>query len=95
MLDVEKEYKVLRNKLMRYKTKRLLFECGCITGYVTEIKLVQDPYFPSDKAIEVRGLAGFDTKERVLMTITNRWSKGKHYKYWKDYHILEHFPNNM
>lgn len=93
MIDVEREYKILTNKLTRYKTKKLGFECGCVTGYVTEIKLVQDQNFPSDKAIEVRGLAGLDSKERVLMTITERWRKGKDYKYWSEYHILEHFPN--
>lgn len=94
MIDVEKEYKVLVNKLNKYKTKKLCFECGVATGYVTQINLVEDPYtgISADKAIEVRGLAGMDAEERVLMVITSRWRKGKDYKYWKDYHILEYFP---
>lgn len=92
MIDVEREYKVLQNKLHRYKNKRLGFECGCACGYVTEINLIDDPYGVG-KAIEVKGMAGMDAKERVLMTITSFWRKGKDYRYWSDYHILEHFPD--
>lgn len=94
VLDVEREYKVLTNKLNRYKKRKLGFECGVVTGYVTEINLVEDPdaKFPWDKAIEVKGFAGFDENEKVLMLITEKWVKGKDYKYWSEYHILEWFP---
>lgn len=94
MLNVEKEFKVLTNKLNRYKTKKLGFECGMVTGYVTEINLVEDPNakFPWYKAIEVKGYAGFDRNEKVLMLITDKWTKGKDYHYWSEYHILEFFP---
>ena len=92
MIDVEKEYKVLLNKLNRYKTQKLGFECGCATGYVTEINLIDSPYIDGEKAIEIKGVAGLDTQERVLMTISKLWRKGTDYKYWKDYHILEYYP---
>lgn len=93
MIDVEREYKALKNKLNKYKTKKLGFEYGMSCGYVTQVNLVEDPFskYPWKKAIEVRGLAGFDAHERVLMYITENMSKGKDYKYWKEYHILECF----
>ena len=94
MLDVEKEFKTLQNHMNRYKTKRLSFECGVATGFVTAINLVDNPYYADgSKVIEVRGIAGFDAKEQVLMTITDLWRKGVDYKYWRDYHILEYFPD--
>lgn len=92
MLDVNKEFKVLTNKLNRYKTRSLAFECGCATGYVTGINLIDNPYGCGGKAIEVRGIAGCDASERVLMIVTDLWRKGKDYKYWPEYHILEYFP---
>lgn len=95
MIDVEKEYKALKNHFNKYKTKKLGYECGMITGYVTAVNLVQDPNskFPWVKAIEIKGVAGFDTTEKVLMLITENWTKKKDYKYWREYHILEYFPH--
>ena len=97
MIDIQKEYKVLLNHFNRYKTKVLGFECGCVVGYVTEINLIQDPEsnYPWDKAIQVRGIAGMDDKERELMVITEKMKKGKDYKYCYQYHILEFSPRAL
>ena len=99
MLDVKREHEILCNTMNRYKTKKLGFECGCVTGVITKINLIEDPYMSrvwryaedAPKAIEVRGIAGMDSNERVLAVITERWKRGKQYKYWRKYHILEVF----
>ena len=88
MLDVEREFKSLLKKLNRYKNKKLGFECGVTCGIITAIELINED---ESDLIEVRGIAGVDSKEKVLMTIDPRWRKGRDYKYWKEYHILELF----
>ena len=90
MIDLDREYKALRNHLNRYKKKRLAFECGCATGYVSDIRIV-DHGDGIPRHIEVIGRAGFDTRDHVILAIFDYMKKGTDYKYWREYHILERF----
>ena len=94
MLDIRREYEALNKRLTRYKTKPLGFEYGCLCGKVTKINLIRIKDNTSWKgyseAIEVVGVTLSD-KEHRLMVLTEDSVKGKDYKYWWEYHILEKF----
>lgn len=86
MIDINKYYTTLVNYLNKYKTKKLGFECGVACGYVTRIELNK-----KDKELILYGLAGWESEERILMIIIENMTKGKEFKYWKQYHIFERF----
>lgn len=57
-------------RLLKFKNDssgHLAFECGCITGYVTDIVYV--PY-TTGEVIYILGVAGSETEERILLTLT-------------------------
>lgn len=97
-MDIRKEYEGLSKRLNRFKTKPLGYEYGCVMGKVTKVKLVKivdTRYFKGySEAIEVIGLTTSD-KEHVLMLITEDTVKGKDYKYWWKYHVLEKFSRDF
>lgn len=90
MIDLDREYKALRNHMNRYKRKRLGFECGCACGYVADVRMVERTG-DIPRHIEVIGQAGFDAKDRVILAIFDHMKKGRDYKYLKEYHILERY----
>ena len=84
MVNINNYYVTLNNYLNKYKTKELGFECGVACGKITRV-------VKEDNEIIIFGIAGFESKERILMTITENMTKGKEFKYWKKYHIFERF----
>ena len=86
MIDINKYYTTLNNYLNKYKTKELGFECGVACGKVTKIILDKE-----ENKILIYGIAGWESEERILMIIAENMTKGKEFKYWKQYHIFERF----
>ena len=86
MINLDKYYITLNNYLNKFKTKELGFECGVACGKVTKIEFNKE-----EDEILVIGIAGWENNERILMIITENMTKGKEFKYWKQYHIFERF----
>lgn len=98
-------------RLMKIKTecekkledKILPFECGCVCGYVTDLKYISRHYSEAihryiDDVLEVWVQTAFQKEPELAFTITiddvcKRYQDRK-YRFNKKYSILEYFPYN-
>jgi hypothetical protein len=98
---IKGEYDRLIKIKEKAPNKQILFECGCVCGYVTEFKYIQRHYSEAvhryiDDVLEVWVQTGFQKEPELAFTITEydvcKRYQDRKYRYNKKYGILEYFP---